>query len=571
MPSFMDDATTIKYLEVFESSRLIAVDTETTGFKVKDGRDYLTGISIACKVDDLGIVSAYFPFRHHEDNCEPWVLERIKILLTSKASVYHNLKFDLHSLKTIGIEPQKMLYDTLMLAHMINEEWPSKKLDWLSKTFLNDQKDTKWIDVWSKALSWAEIPSAMMNPYAKKDAELTYRLFEFFWPKFIEQDLKELWPTEHSYTKLLTKIERAGVLVDEEFCKAKIAVGLEVMNSCRVELGFNPGSSIDLNKFLIEDLKLPVVKLTPGGKPSFDKYAMQEYDELLSYDSRHEARLVLTYRGWQKSVSSLYESMLKLKSPDGRVRPNFKQHGTKTGRLSCEEPNLQQIPRESVNVWNGDAKKAFIAPKGYRLIEFDYSQLEFRLATAYGQDRELLEAFEQGTDVFLPIAKRVFGTEDRRQDAKTLVYSTLYGAGIPRLMNTLGLDVDGAKRVWGNFRESYPGIYSKSQLAARNVERFGYVKYWTGRKRHLRKDASHKAFNAAVQGGAAEIVKRSMLRVNEQICTDDIRIVLTVHDSIVLEVKEDYVEVVTQNTIKLMTDWNFGVKFAVDAHIWGEK
>lgn len=591
MAEYMDTPTTEKFLEVFEGARVIAVDTETTGLQVKDGRDYLQGISIATRMDGFGYVSAYFAFRHKEDNLnDPIVFERVKAIVESKPSIYHNLKFDLHSLATIGIAPGNTCYDTLTLAHMVNENWPSKKLDWLSKLLLDDEKDTKWIDLWSKQFGWGEIPTAMMAPYAKQDAELTYRLFEKLWPMIKQQNLEDLWPVEFPYLKLLTKIENTGMLVNQDFCKEKISIGLDTMNNCRKQLGFNPGSTIDLNKFLIEELKLPMVRHTPGScigpercshvgsmallgtKPSFDKYAMELYDIMLEHDNRDEAKLILTYRGWQKSTSSFYESLLKLVSPDGRVRPDFKLHGTRTGRNSCEKPNLQQIPRESKYPWNGDAKNALITEDGFIPIEFDYAQLEFRLATAYGQDKVLLDAFDDPTqDVFIPIAESVFGNVEFRQKAKTTVYSTLFGGGVPRLMIALGLDEDGAKRVWSTFRESYPGLYEKSKLASRNVERFGYVKYWTGRKRHLRKDDSHKAFNAAVQGGAAEIVKRSMLRVAESICNSDCRMVLTVHDSIVLEVKTELVEDVTARVIPLMTDWDFGVKFAVDAHVWGAK
>lgn len=559
-------------------ARIIYVDTETTGIDyIKDGRHYLQGISVDYPVGNLGFFNAYFPFRHADKNLDHKYIAQLAHIFDSKPLVFHNLKFDLHSLKTIGIEPKDRLFDTMMIAHMVNENWPSKKLDWLGKILVKQGKQkSEELESWIKAFGWHTVPADLMAEYASFDASLTRMLFEILWRMFCEQDLKGLWPIEADYTKLLVKIESNGVKVDRGFCNYKVDIGTERMDDILESLGWNPGSGKDLEHFLLDDLQLPPSgEMTPGGKHSFNKKAMEYYDDLLEIlpTPRQEAKLVLEYRGWQKAVSSLYKPALELSSPDGRVRPNFNQHGTKTGRLSCSGPNLQQIPRNSDHTWNGDAKQAFTFEDGFIGIEFDYSQLEFRLATAYGRDRILLDTFNSGEDVFIPIANDIFGGPEFRQHAKTLVYSTLYGAGVNRIMVALGLSEDAATATRERFRNYYPGIYEKSELARRNVESKGYVKYWTGRRRHLPKTESHKAFNSVIQGGAAELVKRSMLRVDANICTSSaIRTVLTVHDSIVLEIKRGLEEEVVNSTVKLMTDWpDFGVKFDVDVNVWGRK
>jgi len=565
-----------KHLSAMVDAEVIAVDTETTGFGVRDGRDYLMGISVAYYLGNLGIMSAYFPIRHEgeNDNLDLSILHRLRPILESKPLIFHNIKFDLQSLATVDIKPtqSQRLFCTQQIAHMVNEEWFSKKLDSLSKNLLGDSKAKDEVEKWTHAFGWKTIPASLMDEYARHDAELTLRLFaEILWAEAKAQELDTLWDTELTYICLLDRIERRGIRVDQEFVKTKIAVGTTRMQDVEDELGFTP-TPTNLSKLFFEELKLPILSLTPGGKPCLDKKNMEQYDEILSHLDDKRARLVLEYRGWQKAVSALYKPALELLSPDGRIRPNFKPHGTKTGRLSCETPNLQQIPRQSSNVWNGDAKRSFIASEGYKLLEFDYSQLEFRLAAAYGNVELLLDIFAKGEDPFLPTAIEVFGGPEFRQSAKTLTYSTLYGAGQRRISFALGIDESRASDVISKFRELYPGIYAASSKATQLAGSRGYVRYWTGRRRHFpNAEVSYKAFNSIIQGGAAELVKHAMLRVDEQICDEDCRIVLTVHDSIVIEVREDRAESIIEPVKKLMSDFpQFGVKFDVDCKVWGK-
>jgi len=553
-------------------AEVIAVDTETTGFRVKDGRDYLMGISVAYYLGNLGIMSAYFPVRHESQNLDPSIIHSLKPILESKPLIFHNIKFDLQSLATIGIYPNQRMFCTQQLAHMVNEEWFSKSLDALAKNLLGDKKTKEEVEKWTHAFGWKTIPGDLMDEYARHDAELTLELFaKILWPEARGQELDQLWDTELAYIRLLDKIERRGIKVDQEFCKVKIDIGETRMQDVCDELGFTP-TPTNLAKLFFEDLKLPVLTLTPGGKPCLDKKNMEEYDEILSHIDDKRARLVLEYRGWQKAVSALYRSALDHVSPDGRVRPNFKAHGTKTGRLSCTDPNLQQIPRQSSNVWNGDAKRSFTFDEGFKGLEFDYSQLEFRLAAAYGGVDSLLEIFAKDEDPFIPTAIEVFGGIEFRQSAKTLTYSTLYGAGQRRISFALGIDQSAASDVIGRFRELYPGIYSASSKATKLAASRGYVRYWTGRRRHFpNPEFAYKAFNSIIQGGAAELVKHAMLRVDEQICNEDCRMVLTVHDSIVLEVREELADSIIEPVKKLMTDFpQFGVKFSVDCKEWGK-
>lgn len=568
----MDETSIDKHISAMFDAEIIAVDTETTGLRVADGTDYLMGISVAYRLGPLGIMSAYFPFRHEAENLDRSVLTKLSTVFNNRPLVFHNLKFDLHSLHTIGIElnPTAKLFDTMNMAHMVNEELPSKGLDYLAQKYLNENKTTavkNWADVWG----WSTVPVGLMDPYACKDAELTLKLFELLWPEMKRQELHTLWPTERRFTRLLVDMEQRGVLINEDFAADKIAEGEEIMARIEKHLGWSPTSSLDLEKFLLTDLGLPVHHVSEKtGKPSFNSEAMKFYDEQLSFTNRTEAKLVLVYRGWQKAVSSLYRPALGLRSADGRVRCNFKQHGTKTGRLACAEPNLQQVPRKSDKPWNGDSKRTFLASPGRELWGYDYSQLEFRLATAYGRVPWLMEVFnDEKRDVFSELAQRI---GEQRQSAKTYVYCTMYGGGKAKVAATLGKALPDIESNYDLFKTSIEGINEASRVAQRRAKTEGYVRMWTGRRRHFPyEEGHHKAFNSVLQGGGAEVVKRAMIMIDsdERIDKSRCAIVLQVHDEIVFDMDPSYRKEVEPIIMHHMVNFpEFGIRFAVERRNW---
>jgi len=568
----MDESSIDRHISAMLSADLIAVDTETTGLGVQDGTDYLMGISVAYRLGPLGIMSAYFPFRHEAENLDKTVLSKLQTVFDNKPLVFHNLKFDLHALRTAGIVlgPQHKLYCTMNMAHMVNEEWASKGLDWLAAKLLKDNK-TDEVKKWADVFGWATVPVGLMDPYARHDAELTLRLFELLWKDMREQELHTLWPVERRFVHVLRDMEQRGVGVNKEFCEAKILQGEEVMARVEAYLGWSPTSPVDLERFLIDELGFPVHRVSEKtGKPSFDKKAMEYYDELLTSVERPEAKLVLVYRGWQKAVSSLYRPALRLVSPDGRVRPNFKQHGTKTGRLACAEPNLQQVPRKSDKPWNGDAKRAFVPADGYELWGYDYAQLEFRLATAYGRIPWLMDCFnDDDRDVFDELAQRI---GEVRQSTKTYVYCTMYGGGKAKVATTLGKPLHEIESNYSLFKESISGINDAAKAAQNRAKSAGYVRMWTGRRRHFPyEEGHHKAFNSVLQGGGAEVVKRAMVMIDadERIDKARCRMVLQVHDEIVFEMKPEYRAEVEPIITQHMTNFpEFGVRFKVEGKIW---
>jgi DNA polymerase-1 len=373
-----------------------------------------------------------------------------------------------------------------------------------------------------------------------------------------------LWEIEADFIRLMAKIKQRGIKINVPFSQKKAIEGTKVLNQIRNELGWNPGSPKQLGEYLIDDLGLPVLKTTPGGAPSFDKEALAEYELHLEATGNPIAKKVLEYRGWQKTVSSNYQAYLDLMDDDQILHPNYKVHGTRTGRLSCEKPNLQQIPRSNPKPWNGDVKKAFIV-RGPDLFHysFDFKQVEFRLAAAYAKEKELLEIFNSGADIFTEMAMRL---QRPRHQIKTFVYSTLYGAGKAKVALVLGMPREESDLLYDEYHGTWPGFKQISEKATKLATNDGYIDYWTGRRRHLGKGEAHKAFNSIIQGGAFEIVKRRMLALQQE------PIVLQVHDSITCEADSSYD---TDRIKKVMEDVpesnTFGVKFEVDLVIEGQK
>lgn len=561
---------------------VLGVDSEGTGLNVKDGRDYGYGISVAYwSRSRTCVVSMYFPIRHTDWNVSERVFQELKKLIeTAEVVATHNIKFDIPNIASMGIHirPDGFM-DTVQMAHLLDEMHPmAKSLEACSTYYLKDsgKEKSEQFNAWLKAFGWHNpMPVSMMWEYACKDAELVYRLYRVLEEKWSRQE-PELWDYwnnfKREFTWVVLQMEMRGVRVDTNLCEHMIKVGEARMDELLYLMGEENLGPKALTRLLLEQLGLPIVKPTPGGKPSFDKDAMEEYDQILERRDSDLAQWILEYRGWQKSVSSNYRAYLELLSPDGRLRPNYKLHGTKTGRMSCEKPNLQQIPRVTDKDWNGQMKQAFIPAPGFKLYEADYSQLELRVATAYANEEGLKQVFAEGRDIFTEMAQTL-GMP--RHDTKTLVYTIQYGGGITRLKNVFNITQQRAQQIRDNFYNEYPGFRKISRMAQNVAKAKGTVAMWTKRKRHFKwpDSEAHKAFNAVVQGGSADIVAMQMVKLWNEVDNDaECRMLLQVHDSVVFEIKEgreDYYLPKIKEIMENIDQWSEKVKFAVDVHEWG--
>lgn len=560
----------------------IAVDTETTGLNVVGGKNKLIGVSFAAYTSEKPY-SHYVPLDHPSGhNCSTKVLEALRELLTASnfRLVFVNAQFDILALESVGINvADNDFVDVPTMAHLINENKPyNKGLDSLAQFYLRDpgKHEDEFLDK-EKKLGWPNTTWEQIWPYAVKDAELTWRLYDLLSKTKEWQELPpDLWPHKQRLIRVLMSMKRHGVKIDVQLAEEYVQKGQVEMDRIIKELGVNPGSPKQLKKLLIDDLGLPVLKKSAKtGAPSFDKEAMGMYDQLLEELNNPTAKLIKEYRGWQKAVSASYKPYLDLVDRDGRLRCSYKTHGTATGRLSCAEPNLQQIPKSSDKPWNGKVKNCFIARPGFTLVNADFSQLELRLATAYAGENSLKTIFEEGRDIFTEMSKQL---NMSRHDTKTLVYSMQYGAGEQRLMSAFGVTREEAQRIRENYFATYPNFRRFNDRCTAKVEEAGEIKLWSGRKRRFEyRSDSYKAMNSVIQGGAADIVERIMVKAWKELESEDCWILLQVHDSITFEVRTELVDEYMIKIRELMEDVNavtgdvkFDVKFAVDVGYWVE-
>lgn len=580
------------FLQGMEQAELVGVDTETTGLDVK-GKDYLQGMSLAYKVGGMSF-ACYIPLRHAdtENNVTPEFFQHVLNLLSEKPTAFFNRKFDLHSIRTTGlnynIRDEVVSYDAKLVAQLINENKPyHKNLENVAQMYIGKGKTGKdQIDAFTKALGWAAVPSTLMRTYAEGDALVTLELTEALVKLGIKKfgsDFAELWRWEQAMGTALFRMETAGIHVDQKFCRQYAAIADIEMGQIEDNLGFKPSKTTELAKFLFKDLGLPILEYTdasytdkektvlkPNPRPAMTKAVMEEYERMLEVTHDDRARQVLDFRGWQKASSSFYLPFQVLADAQGKIHCNYKQDGTVTGRLSCSEPNLQQIPRQSDKAWNGRIRTAFRPTEGFVLVGFDYSQLELRLAAAYGEEEWLIDEFSKpDADPFTALAGRI---ETDRYTAKSFTYGLMYGAGLEKTAKILQQPLAIIEPKHHMFIASIPGIMSAKKRAERVTKQRGYVRYWTGRRRNLWAGDAYKAWNSLLQGGGAEVVKRVLVQAINDICDDDCKLLLQIHDELVFEIREDLVDPYSQKIIELMEDYPtniFDVQFRVSGKQWG--
>ena len=540
----------------------------------------------------------YFPIDAPTNNLTTGEADGLKEALykPDRALIYHNAMHDLEFKKRFGWEWNGPFYDTMLMYHWINEDYYDFSLDAISKLFgFQGKRKPVGMQEWIDEKGWDTVPTDWMTEYSggTGDAFLTQQIFRKILPRFQEEGFDgPLWEKEQRFIRnAMGPMITLGVKVDLNFCAAEWSKGKKRMEEVKKELGFSPSSPKALEKLFIRELKLPVVKHTKSckrcakresvhthdGPPSFDKEAMKEYGEMLVVNNDDRAGKVLEFKGWQKTTSSNYEAYIRL-NKYGILHPGYKLHGTRTGRLSCADPNLQQIPKSSDKVWNGNLKAAFIPRDGYRLWTVDYSQLQFRMVCAYANEEGLIEIFNDPTrDIFSEMAKDLGW---QRDTVKTLVYLTLFGGGAFKAAHAFGITVQRAKVILDRFNARYPGIKRVAAEAQRMAKKQGYIRYFTGRRRHFRAGTPHyRALNAAIQGGEAEIMKTAMLNVAENVADENCRLVLQIHDELALEIRdgmEDHYLPLVQAEMERAPDEfrefiEIDIAFATQAKPWGAK
>lgn len=479
--------------------------------------------------------------------------------------IAHNMKFDFQVLRKLGINlPTGNLQDTLAMSHFICE-WNKGKdqghaLEVVAPKYLGMQSQKEVQKAKAMRPVWEITPPSLMALYAEQDARLLPELYKKLL-SLMEPDWIRQWEeVDREFMLLLADIETLGLPIDRELAEKYEAQCLTRMAEIRQELGFDPAKPSQLHPKLFDDppfgLGLSIPSQTPTGKP---KVSLQWLESV----GHPVTALVYEYRKTQKQVSSYFSPYCNLTTREyARLHCDFRQYGTETGRMSCADPNLQQIPREEYK--DAKVKEVFNPEDGKQLWEIDFRTIEYRLQAVYANDKKLLELFSNEGDFHQLVAddvSRQTGTVISRQQAKTINYLMSFGGGVKVLRENLGVSWDMAKKIHQGYKDSYPDIFRRSAEAQRVAEDNMEIKYWFGRKRHFQWPGDcHKAFNAAIQGGSFEIVKRSMLRLREAGFTMSNQ----VHDSVWINVDSEQDVIEAQEIMEGWTEEAFGLRFSTD-------
>lgn len=565
---------------LLDGATYVSFDTENNGhINLFDEDLKVMGFSVATKVKDT-VVSEYFPVAHSRGtNYARHVWEPVLRKLITKKVIMHNAKFDMRSAAILldepDIAPFVEFFDTTRMCHMVNENFPKVySLENCCQKYLGYPGKVRSMEfeILMKVYGWAEIAPSEIREYAEADAECTYKLWEVVAFKLAEEPGAEnikYWKTiEMPNYKTLYAMNTLGVAVDLDFCKEWEERSDRELYKIRQELGFDPAKPTQLAPVIYDELKLPVILNKKTGNPTLDKSAMERYDIIMQRSDNPIARKIIEYRGWNKALTSYYRPYQEKVDPDGRIRPDYASHGTLTGRFACSNPNLQQIPKETENKpWSAQVKSCFIPIEGHELWEFDYSQLELRLGAAFGNDKKLLEIFNDPAerDIFTEMSVEMGWS---RNNTKTFVYSVDYGAGKGRVSDVFGVSTAKAQSLIDEFYEAYPGLARINAKSKYEAETTGRLRLWSGRYRHFNsKEEGYKAFNSLIQGGSADLVKSVMNKINQQL--PEVRMLLQVHDSLWFEIptagREEYKAAIIAIMENPFPD-NDRIVFKVDGH-----
>ena len=584
-------------IEVMKKAPYISFDTETTSLDYMNAE--LVGVSIALKPNE----AFYIPINHNYEGVEKqleehFVLEALKPFLESDEipKIGHNLKYDRHILQNLGIDLKGKLLDTMLFSYVNNSTITRHNLDAVSKRYLNINP-TSYEDVagkGAKQIPFSEVSIEVASEYASEDADISLKLYEHIEPLVQkETKLAKLYSEiEGPLIYTLGDIERNGVLIDSEKLneqskelEAKI---LELEQKVQKSAGedFNLGSPKQLQEILYEKLGLPVIKKTPKGQPSTAESVLQE----LSMDFPI-VQDILSYRAISKLKSTYTDKLPKMvNSNTGRVHTSYHQAVTATGRLSSSDPNLQNIPIRSEE--GRRIREAFIAPDGYKILAADYSQIELRIMAHLSRDQGLMDAFAKGQDIHQATAAEIFSTNidevtaNQRRSAKAINFGLIYGMSAFGLSKQLQITRAEAQNYIEQYFDRYPQVKHYMDETKQSAKKMGYVETVFGRRLYLadiessnyqrRQYAERSAINAPMQGTAADLIKMAMILLHQKIKEEsfEAKIIMQVHDELVIEVNENQSDELSEITTSVMSEISkLDVDLKVDADIgnnWDE-
>ncbi len=541
-------------LEVLSAYTEICIDTETTGLDAN--RAQLVGASFSVREHQAW----YVPFPNSYEGC----VERLAVLkpLFEQKNILwigHNIKYDILILKRYGISLEGNLFDT-MLAHYLVEPESRRNMDLLSVKYLNYQPVSIEDLIGKKGknqIKMSEVSLEKIANYAAEDADVTLQLKNKFEPLVTQKEVSLICHSiENPLVKVLAQMEYEGVKIDSSFLsgysKELEAQALEYQEKVYTQAGarFNLASPKQLGEILFEHLKLD----SKAKKTKTGQYATGE-EVLQKLANEHNiAHDILAFRELMKLKSTYVDAFPQLINPlTGRVHTSYNQAVVVTGRLSSNNPNLQNIPIRTA--LGREIRKAFITSSDdYMLLSADYSQIELRIVAAISGDENMCQAFRNKEDVHSATAAKVYGvalnevTKEMRYKAKSVNFGLIYGQGVFGLAQNIGVTRTEAKQLIENYFKQYPAIKTYMDQQIIRAKEKGYVETILGRKRWLpdihsanavvRGFAERNAINMPIQGSAADMIKLAMIQIHNQIQKQKLKskMLLQVHDELVFEV-----------------------------------
>ena len=551
------------WLARISAAQLTALDTETTS--LDEMRAEIVGISFSVEEG----AAAYVPLAHNYPGAPTQlprdaVLERLKPWLENPAAhkLGQHIKYDRHVFANHGIEVQGYVHDTMLQSYVVEVHKPhglaSLALRHLGRTGISFE-DLCGKGVNQICFDLVDIEKAA--EYACEDADQTLAVHRVLWPQVqADSGLMFIYQLEIDSSEALYRVERNGVQIDAATLAAQSnalgqrIVQLEQEAHALAGQVFNLSSPKQIGEIFFGKLGLPVVKKTATGAPSTDEEVLEKLAEDFPLPAK-----ILEHRGLAKLKGTYTDKLAQLALPrTGRVHTHYAQAVAVTGRLSSNDPNLQNIPIRTPE--GRRVREAFVAQPGYRIASADYSQIELRIMAHISEDAALLRAFNEGLDVHRATAAEVFGVpveqvnNEQRRFAKVINFGLIYGMSAFGLARNLGIDNTSAKNYITRYFERYPGVRDYMERTREQAKAQGYVQTVFGRRLYLpeiaspngprRAGAERAAINAPMQGTAADLIKLSMVKVQHVLDAEQrgTRMIMQVHDELVFEVPESEVD-----------------------------
>ncbi|MBI5916600.1 MAG: DNA polymerase I [Bacteroidetes bacterium] len=559
-------------IAILSKQTSICFDTETTN--IDPNLAELVGMSFAVKPFEAW----YVPVPADQDEARRLVHEFRQVFENEAIEkIGQNIKFDAIMLKWYGIEVRGRWFDT-MVAHYLIEPELRHNMDYLAETYLKYQPvsiDTLIGKKGVNQLTMRDIRVERVADYAAEDADITLQLGRYFSPKLKEEGLEELYDTmEEPLIKVLVDMEYEGIRIDGDFLR-KYSVELEKGIAAEEQkiyqkagMRFNIASPKQIGEVLFEKMKIPYRGAkTKTGQYSTDESKLAELAAEFPFVAD-----ILTFRGLSKLKSTYVDALpLQVNPKTGRVHSSFNQALAATGRLSSNNPNLQNIPIKTPE--GAKVREAFIPrDENHVLLSADYSQVELRIIAEISGDEAMIEAFQKNQDIHRATAAKVYGvpyeevTGEQRRNAKTVNFSIIYGAGATNVSQQLGIKRTEAKELIDNYFQQYRGLKNYMENTVESARETGYVKTLLGRRRYLRdidsrnslarSNAERVAINTPIQGTAADLIKVAMIHIHKALNDKGLgtKMILQVHDELVFDVPTGELEVVKPIISELMSN-----------------